>query len=95
MSLPPRHRHLYPGGDQQSSTSQYILITRTRRVSYVFCESICRQLRDLMVCPHEPGVVDYIQNESIVRHSITSASVSMMRTHISHLHELRSKDCQL
>src|SRR5262245_19811108 len=29
-----------------------------------------RQLRDLLICPRERGVVHYVQNESIIEHNI-------------------------
>ena len=42
---------------------------------------IARQLRDLVICPDERGVVNYVQEQSIMERNITDpSSVSLFRT---------------
>lgn len=45
---------------------------------------IYRQLRDLVVCPHENGVVTYVQDQHIVEHDL--ACVDSVRTFITYHH---------
>lgn len=41
------------------------------------CSVVSRQLRDLLICPREQGLVCYVQKDKIVEHDITvSDSVS-------------------
>ena len=45
---------------------------------------IPRQLRDLVICPDERGVVNYVQEQSIMERNITDpSSVSLFRTPLS------------
>lgn len=40
-----------------------------------------RQLRDLIICPRERGILNYVQEHSIVEHDITSSnSVRQVQT---------------